>query len=99
MWGRAVWPSPLQWVLLGAVGVVTLVAQVFLTRGLHLERAGRAMSISYVQVVFAALWGIAFFGEIPDAAGVAGAVLVFAGTLLVASKNHGGGAPLSTPRP
>jgi drug/metabolite transporter (DMT)-like permease len=88
MWGRAVWPSPFQWVLLAAVGVITLTAQVFLTKGLHRERAGRAMSISYVQVVFAALWGLVIFGEVPDLAGVAGAALVFTGTMIVASKDR-----------
>jgi drug/metabolite transporter (DMT)-like permease len=75
-------------VLLATVGIVTMIAQVFLTKGLHRERAGRAMSISYVQVIFAALWGMMAFGERPDMLGVGGAVLVFAGTLLVATGHR-----------
>jgi len=48
------------------VGITTLVAQIFLTLGLHKEDAGRAMSIGYVQVVFAFIWGAVVFGTIPD---------------------------------
>ena len=40
--------------LLG-VAVVTQIAQVYLTKSLHAERAGRVMSISYVQILFAAV--------------------------------------------
>lgn len=93
MVGHAVWPTPLEWVLLSLVGVVTFVAQVFLTQGLHRERAGRAMSISYIQVVFAALWGFVVFGESPGLLGVAGAALVFVGTIVVAKARRALGAP------
>ena len=50
------------------------------------ERAGRAMSVSYVQVLFAAVWGIIVFGDRPELLSVGGAALVFLGTLLVARK-------------
>jgi drug/metabolite transporter (DMT)-like permease len=79
------WPTPWQWAVLvvGVAGAGT-VAQVFLTYGLHAERAGRAMSMSYLQIVFAALWGLLFFSEVPSLLSVAGAVLVVGGTMLVA---------------
>lgn len=93
MWGHAVWPTPVQWLLLATVGVVTFIAQVFLTRGLHRERAGRAMAISYVQVIFAAAWGLLLFREVPDAAGIAGAVLVFTGIVIITSKHRTTPAP------
>ena len=84
-----VWPTPWGWVGLAGVGVATQVAQVYLTRGLKLERAGRATAVGYLQIVFAALWGALFFGEIPDAWSVAGALLVIGGTFLL---TRGGGA-------
>ena len=55
-------PSPVGWLLLLAVGIFAQLGQIFLTKGLHAERAGRAMTMSYVQIVFAALWGVFFFG-------------------------------------
>lgn len=79
------WPTLWEWgVLILGVGVTAQVAQVLLTNGLHAERAGRAMSMTYLQIVFAAVWGALFFGEVPDLWSVAGAALVVGGTLLVA---------------
>ncbi len=81
----AVWPTPLEWVILiVGVGGTAQIAQIFLTKGLHAERAGRAMSISYLQIVFAAIWGMLFFQEYPDLLSIAGALLVVGGTLVVA---------------
>ena len=48
-----VWPTATGWLLLGAIGIVTQIAQIYMTRGLHLEPAGRATAVSYLQVVFA----------------------------------------------
>ncbi len=80
------WPTPSEWGLLLSVGVLTQTAQLFLTRGLMRERAGRAMSVSYVQVLFAALWGFLFFGNRPTLLTAAGALLVLAGTIAVARR-------------
>lgn len=83
MWNEAVWPTPYEWLLLLGVGVVTQIAQVFLTRGLHAERAGRAMSMSYVQIIFAALWGALVFRDLPEPLTLMGAGLIVVGTLIV----------------
>lgn len=77
-------PTPIEWLALAAIGVVTQVAQVLLTRGLKEERAGRAMAVGYMQIVFAALWGALFFAEYPDAWGAAGAGLIILGTAGIA---------------
>lgn len=75
------WPTPLEWLLLVGVGATTQVAQIYMTRGLQMERAGRATAVGYLQIVFAAAWGVLFFGEVPDAWSVAGAVLIVGSTL------------------
>ena len=84
MISEALWPTPVEWLILLGIGVVTQIAQVYLTKGLHTEKAGRAMSMSYVQIVFAALWGFLFFTEVPDLLSILGAMLVVAGTVVVA---------------
>ena len=74
---------PVGWVwggLLG-VGLTTHIAQLLLTRGLAIVPAGRAMTVSYIQIVFATLWGILFFEERPDAWLVVGTGLIIASTL------------------
>ena len=87
---EAVWPTPLEWLLLvvGVAGTAQL-GQVYLTKGLHEEQAGRAMSMSYLQILFAAVWGLLFFDEIPDVLTIFGAVLVMGGTVLVARSRDG----------
>lgn len=87
-----VWPSPVQWLLLVAIGAVTQLAQVFMTLGLTLERAGRATSIGFLQVCFAMVWQLVAFGQMPALGTIAGAALIIAGTLAVSTS-----APQSTP--
>jgi drug/metabolite transporter (DMT)-like permease len=87
---RWVWPTPLEWLSLIGVGVTTQIAQVNLTRGLVLEPAGRAMTVGYLQIVFAAVWGALFFTEWPDALGVAGALVVVGSTLVLARSGTRG---------
>lgn len=91
VWRHLVWPTPAQWAMLGAVGLTTQVAQVYITRGLQSEPAGRATAVGYLQVVFAALWGALFYGERPTVWTVAGAALILACTLAVAGS---GGPPV-----
>ena len=82
------WPTLWEWVMLvGGVAGCAQVAQVLLTKGLHNEKAGRAMAVSYLQIVFAAGWGLLVFGEKMDSLSVAGALLITVGTSLAASKS------------
>lgn len=89
----ALWPRGTEWLVLLGVGVATQAAQVCLTRGLSLIPAGRAITIGYAQILFAALWGAVFFAEYPDLLTVIGAVLVILGTAIVSIR----GRTVSTP--
>jgi drug/metabolite transporter (DMT)-like permease len=89
----ALWPRGAEWLVLLGVGVMTQAAQVCLTRGLSLVPAGRAITIGYAQILFAALWGAVFFAEYPDLLTVVGAVMVVLGTAIVSIR----GKTVSTP--
>jgi drug/metabolite transporter (DMT)-like permease len=91
-------PQGREWAVLLGVGVTTHLGQVCLTMGLGRERAGRATSVGYLQIVFAALWGIALFGEVPDRWTAAGSAIVVAGTFLVARASPGTTRALQDPR-
>ena len=82
----AVMPTAWEWLALAGIGVVTQLGQVFMTHGLRLEKAGRVMAVGYMQIVFAALWGVLFFAEVPDAWGIGGALLIVLGTLGIARR-------------
>jgi drug/metabolite transporter (DMT)-like permease len=77
-------PGVVDCLLLVAIGVATQSGQVFLTQALALERAGRAASVGYLQVAFAMVWQIVFFGELPTRWTLGGASLILGGTLVVA---------------
>ena len=77
------WPTPTEWLVLLGVGASTQVAQVYMTRGLQLEPAGRATAVGYLQVAFAATWGILFFGDRPTPWTIAGAAVIVASTLWI----------------
>ncbi len=78
-----VWPTAVEWLLLIGIGIATHFGQLNLTRGLKLEKAGRAASVAYLQMVFAALWGLLIFNEIPTLLSIAGAVLIVGSTLML----------------
>ena len=78
-----IWPTPMEWLVLMGVGTSTQIAQVYMTRGLQLEPAGRATAVGYLQIVFAALWGVLLLGERPDRWSLLGAAIIIGGTLLV----------------
>jgi drug/metabolite transporter (DMT)-like permease len=83
-----IWPTPMEWLVLVGVGVTTQIAQVFMTRGLQMERAGRATAVGYLQVVFAAGWGALFFAELPDRWSLLGGALILGSTLLLAQRGR-----------
>ncbi|HET7461691.1 MAG TPA: DMT family transporter [Longimicrobium sp.] len=82
----AVWPRPAELLLLAGVGLTAVVGQLYVTRGLQLEPAGRATAIGYVQILFAAVWGMLFFHEFPDALSLLGAALVLVSVAVLARR-------------
>jgi drug/metabolite transporter (DMT)-like permease len=98
-WAVAEWvtPSAVEVLLLVAIGITTQIGQVFLTMGLAVERVGRATSVGYLQIVFAMGWQLAVFGDAPEPSTIAGAGLIIAGTLAVASVAPPGAAATRKP--
>lgn len=98
-WAVAEWVTPRgeQWLLLLGVGVATQIGQVFLTKALMIERAGRASSMGYLQVVFALGWQALVWDMTPSWPSIGGALLIIAGTIAVAAPRRR--SATSTTRP
>lgn len=79
-------PSLTEWLVLIGIGVCTHTAQIFLTRSLHREQTSRAMGVSYVQVLFAVVWGIIIFGDYPNLLSLIGMILVAGGSVITAQR-------------
>ena len=94
--GTLVSSAPLAWswqdpgrtllVLLVAMGLLAVMAQIFVTKGYSLAPAGQVGAFSYGNVVFAALLGRVFWDETMDWLTLAGAVLTCAAGIIANHK-------------
>jgi drug/metabolite transporter (DMT)-like permease len=91
----AVWPTRVEWLVMVGIGISTHLGQMYITHGLRLERASRATATGYLQIVFAAFWGIVFFAELPDWGTFLGAALIIASTLTLARRPRAAAEPRS----
>jgi drug/metabolite transporter (DMT)-like permease len=82
-----IWPTPTEWLVIVGIGVTTQFGQTAITHGLRMERAGTATATGYLQIVFAALWGVLFFAEVPDAGTLLGTVVIVGSTLALAPRS------------
>ncbi|XP_002973446.2 solute carrier family 35 member G1 [Selaginella moellendorffii] len=79
-------PGVIETLELCGVGLSAYAAQIFLTRGLQLEKAAKATSMQYVKVVCSYVLGVVFLGERPSLQGAIGAVLITCSAAFVSGK-------------
>ncbi|HUG56967.1 MAG TPA: DMT family transporter [Candidimonas sp.] len=70
------------WAALFGVGVLGLVGQLAMTRAFGLGSALLTAALQYTTIIFAALLGIVFWGDLPDAIAWGGMALIIASGLL-----------------
>jgi drug/metabolite transporter (DMT)-like permease len=70
------WPSALDAGLLATCGLIAAFGFFFLGQGYRLAEANRAAPFEYAALPWGILWGYWFFGNLPDMATVAGAVVI-----------------------
>lgn len=80
--GPAVWmwrtPTPTEGMLLFGLGITSLAAFGCLLRALSIQGAASLMPLDYLRLPAATLLGLAFFGERPGMAALAGGALILA---------------------
>jgi len=77
-------PPTALWFALFLIGAISTAAQILMTRAYGHAPAAQVGPFSYGTVVFAAVFGWTFWGEVPDVLSAAGAVLVVvAGVLTI----------------
>ena len=77
-----VMPQGNTWWILLMVGVATQIGQIGLTKAMQTEGAAKATSFSYLQVVFAVVFGMVFFAEWPTLWTLLGALCILAAALI-----------------
>jgi drug/metabolite transporter (DMT)-like permease len=85
--GGIIWPeSAYQWALLGGIGVTGFVMQFCRTRGLQLEKTGRATNMVYSSMIFALFWEKMVWGTTPGWLSIMGSVLIFSSAVYVGTR-------------
>lgn len=80
--GDFIWPTVAGWWVLLGVGCFTQFGQLALTKAMQMDAASRVTSLSYVQIIFAAVLGWLVFGEIPTQATLLGGGLILLGAIV-----------------
>ncbi len=75
-------PNLQEFFMLIAVGIITQIAQFFMTKSLQIEVISKVSILRYISIFFALSYGYFFFGETYDITAYAGMLLSVAGVVL-----------------
>ena len=99
--------APLNWVtpslrdtlLLGLLGIVAMIAHAAVNRSLMLAPASIVVPFQYTLIVWAIVFGVVFFGDIPDPALLGGGAIIIAAGLFIFVREHKRGASPQNEQP
>ena len=77
------WPSPSQWGLFAAAGILNSLSHLLTIQALLLAPGGTMAPFRYLSLVWAAVMGYAIWGDVPDSFKLAGAALVVGAGLFI----------------
>ena len=63
----AVWPSPHEWLLLGALGLIATAFHLLIANAYRLTSIGILAPFQYVAIIGATILGLVIFNDFPDA--------------------------------
>jgi drug/metabolite transporter (DMT)-like permease len=93
------WPTPGDFALLCAMGVLGLATQYCYISGMAAGDAVAMAPIDYTRLVFAVLLGLALFQEVPNLTTMLGAAIVIAATLYITIRESRLKKPPPPPAP
>jgi drug/metabolite transporter (DMT)-like permease len=80
------WPTPAEWPVLAALGVMGAFGQYFIMRAYRIAEATAVDPMDYGRLLMAAAIGVLFFGETLQLHTVAGAAIIAASTFYIARR-------------
>jgi len=78
------WVSPnfTEWLVLILIGLATTVAQIYMTRAYHLDKAANISNYNYLGIVYAIVIGFFIFGETVNVLAYFGITLIIFGIFM-----------------
>jgi drug/metabolite transporter (DMT)-like permease len=92
-------PSPLQWALLVLCGFLGSGGHYCMTRAFRVADISAIQPVKFLELVWAAILGVAVFGTVPATATVIGGAVILAATLLLARHESRSVAPVKESGP
>ena len=92
VWSANVWVMPyrLDWLILVAIGILTQIAQFFMTKSYQQEALNKVSIVGYVGIIYSLFFGYFIFDESFNMLTYAGMALVLLGVILnITSKKAG----------
>lgn len=77
-------PSPAQWALLAVCGLLGAGGHYCIVRAFRVADISAVQSVKFLELVWAALLGLAMFGTVPESSTVLGGMVILASTLWLA---------------
>jgi drug/metabolite transporter (DMT)-like permease len=81
-------PTNEDWLLLVALGAVTMCAHICYTHGMAAADAGYLFAFEFLRLPLAALAGLVLFAEVPDIWTGAGALIIFGATYYIIRRER-----------
>jgi drug/metabolite transporter (DMT)-like permease len=79
-------PSPADWGVLALLGTLGVLGHLLMARAYAKAQAARLASLEYTALLWASLFGFAFFGEVPTPTTLAGAALIIGGAVMASRR-------------
>lgn len=86
MWNEFVVPTLIEWFFLLSIGLISLLAQIFLTRAFTHENVVLVEVVRYIGIIFNAFWGFVIWSEIPQWYVIFGGALIISGCVMLSTK-------------
>lgn len=81
-------PTPYEWALIAAMGIVTVIAQVWMTEAYAHANPVVVSFVAYIGVFFNALWGFVIFDEMLTLLTVVGGICIIGGSMYLTKLKH-----------
>lgn len=81
-------PDSQHWIWIVALGITSLIGQVFLTKAYGEEKAGIVSCIGYSNIVFSLILGVLLGDSLPDISGILGIGLIITSGVLISLKRN-----------
>ena len=81
-------PSPVQWAMLAAVGVIATLGHVLITKAYEHAEASLLAPLAFTEIVTATILGYVFFSDLPDRWTVLGVAILIASAIYISIRER-----------